>query len=87
MIAALQVRMSKSYLPARFPQLIPLIQGSLYRRQPVDGDGIHTVIRHSRGQRDGGRVPVCHPVPVDQVQVAVHPSHLVGSEMVGAVVI
>lgn len=87
MIAALRVSMSQSFSAARLLQLIPLIQGSPYRGQPVDGDRIQTVASHSRGQRDGGRGPVCHPVLVDQVQVAVHPSHLVGSEAVGAVVV
>lgn len=43
--------------------------------------------RHRRGQRDRGWGAGGHPVLVDQVQVAVHPSHLVGGEVVSAVVI
>lgn len=42
---------------------------------------------HNGGQRDRGRLPIRQPLLVDQVKITVHPGHLVGSEMVGAVVI
>lgn len=68
-------------------KIAPLIQRSPHRWQPVDRYRIWTLLRHNGGQRDGGRLPVCQPLLVDQVQVTVHSGHLVRSEMVGAVVI
>lgn len=66
---------------------IPLIKWPPDGRQPVDGDRTLAVVSDNWGQGNGGWMALCHPVLVDQVQVTVHPSHLVGSEMAGAVVI
>lgn len=66
---------------------VPLIEWSPYRWQPIDRDRIWALASYYGGQRDGGRLMFHQPVLVDQVEVTVHPGHLVGSEMVGAVVI
>lgn len=66
---------------------VPLIEGSLHRRQPVDGDRLGALVGHHRGQRDGARQTFGQPLLIHQVKVTVHPGHLVGSEMIGAVVI
>lgn len=56
-------------------------------RQPVDAEGVPRLSRDHGWDGDGRGLLALAPALVDQVQVAMHPGHLVGSEGVGAVII
>lgn len=56
-------------------------------RQPVDAEGVPRLSCDHGWDGDGRGLLALAPALVDQVQVAMHPGHLVGSEGVGAVII
>lgn len=66
---------------------LPLMNDTTDGRQPVDAEGVLRLPRDHGRDWDGSRLLALAPVLVHQVQVAMHPGHLVGGEGVGAVII
>lgn len=66
---------------------LPLVDDTTDGRQPVDAEGVLCLPRDHGRHRDGCRLLTLAPALVHQVQVAMHPGHLVGGEGVGTVVI
>lgn len=67
--------------------LSPLMDDTADGRQPVDAEGVLSLPRDHGWDWDGRRLLALAPALVHQVQVAMHPGHLVGGEGVGAVII
>lgn len=67
--------------------LSPLVDDTADGRQPVDAEGVLSLPRDHGWDWDGRRLLALAPALVHQVQVAMHPGHLVGGEGVGAVII
>lgn len=66
---------------------LPLMYDTTDGRQPVDTERVLRLPRDHGRDRDGCRLLALAPALVHQVQVAMHPGHLVGREGVGAVII
>lgn len=65
----------------------PLMDDAADGRQPVDAERVLCLRRDHGRDRDGRRLLAVSPALVHQVQVAMHPGHLVGGEAVGAVIV
>ena len=75
-------------LHAPFVQLIsPVVEVAGDRREPLQGNGVMLLPHHLGRHGHRGWFGRGLPRLVDQVQVAVHPGHLVGGERVCTVVI
>ena len=68
-------------------QLSPLVDHTADGGQPVDAEGVVRLPRDHGWDGDGRGLLALAPALVHQVQVAMHPGHLVGGEGVGAVIV
>jgi len=62
----------------------PVVEVSGYGREPLEGDGVVVLLHHLRSHGHRGRLGGVLPGLVDEVQVAMHPGHLVEGEGVRA---
>lgn len=67
--------------------LSPVIHNSTNRRQPVDSEGLLSLPDDHGGDGDGGGLLALAPLLIYKVQIAVHSGHLVGGEVVSAVIV
>lgn len=65
----------------------PVITNSTNRRQPVDSEGLVGLPNNHWWDGYGGRLSGFTPLLIYEVQIAMHPGHLVWGEVVRAVII